>query len=36
MSLILLFSVSWLRVKLYESFLLIHIVFSIMTLVGLF
>jgi len=36
MSFLVLFSFPWFRVKLYESFLIIHIVLSIVTLVGLF
>ncbi|KIW09798.1 hypothetical protein PV08_11899 [Exophiala spinifera] len=36
MSLILLFSMMWFRVKSYEVFLLIHIALSVVTLVGLF
>jgi hypothetical protein len=36
MSLLLLLSVSWLRIKFYEIFLLLHIVLSVVTLVGCF
>lgn len=36
MSLLLLFSVSWLRIKFYELFLVLHIVLSVVTLVGCF
>ncbi|KAI4854265.1 putative FRE family ferric-chelate reductase [Aureobasidium sp. EXF-8845] len=36
MSLLLLFSISWLRVKFYEIFLALHIVLSVVTLVGCF
>ncbi|KAI5249750.1 putative FRE family ferric-chelate reductase [Aureobasidium subglaciale] len=36
MSLLLLFSVSWLRVKFYEAFLVLHIALSVITLAGCF
>ena len=36
MSLIVLFSFRWFRHKIYESFLILHIIFSIVTIVGLF
>ncbi|THY21177.1 putative FRE family ferric-chelate reductase [Aureobasidium pullulans] len=36
MSLLLLFSVSWLRIKFYEIFLVLHIALSVITLVGCF
>jgi len=36
MSLLLLLSVSWLRIKLYEIFLILHIALSVITLVGCF
>lgn len=36
MSLLLLFSVSWLRIKFYEVFLVLHIALSVVTLVGCF
>ncbi|KAK6002611.1 hypothetical protein QM012_001361 [Aureobasidium pullulans] len=36
MGLLLVFSVSWLRVKFYEFFLVVHIVLSVVTLVGCF
>jgi hypothetical protein len=36
MSLLLLFSISWLRIKFYEIFLVLHIVLSVVTLVGCF
>ena len=36
MSFSVLFSFAWFRVKMYESFLIVHIVLSIVTLVGLF
>jgi len=36
MSLLLLLSVSWLRIKFYEIFLILHIALSVITLVGCF
>jgi hypothetical protein len=36
MGLLLLLSVSWLRIKFYEIFLFLHIVLSVITLVGCF
>lgn len=36
MSLLALFSFMWFRVRSYEVFLLIHIVLSVLTLVGLY
>lgn len=36
MSLLLLLSVSWLRIKFYEVFLVLHIALSVVTLVGCF
>ena len=36
MSLLLLLSVSWIRIKFYEAFLIIHIGLSVVTLVGCF
>jgi len=36
MSLLLLFSVSWLRIKFYEVFLVLHVALSVITLVGCF
>ena len=36
MSLLLLLSVSWLRIRFYEAFLIIHIGLSVVTLVGCF
>jgi hypothetical protein len=36
MSLLLLLSVSWLRIRFYEVFLFLHIVLSVATLVGCF
>jgi hypothetical protein len=36
MSFLLLFSISWLRIKFYEIFLILHIVLSVVTLVGCF